>query len=93
LKDARAALVSGPLTLYLGWLQSQLLAHGGSFFADQRLTIADLKVFSFIRGLVSGRLDHVPLDLVDQVAPEVSAHVKRIAQTPAIVAYYAKFGL
>jgi hypothetical protein len=39
---------------------------------------------------VSGRLDHVPTDLVDKVAPAVSAHMQRVAQTPAIVAYYAK---
>jgi glutathione S-transferase len=90
LKEARTALVNGPLTLYLAWLQTQLQAHGGSYFADNRLTIADLKVFAFVRGLVSGRLDHVPTDLVDKVAPAVSAHMQRVAQTPAIVAYYAK---
>ena len=90
LKEARTTLVNGPLTLYLQWLQTQLQAHGGSYFADKRLTIADLKVFAFVRGLVSGRLDHVPTDLVDNLAPAVSAHMQRVAQTPAIVAYYAK---
>jgi hypothetical protein len=30
------------LTTYLAWLQSQLQAHGGLYFADNRLTIADL---------------------------------------------------
>jgi glutathione S-transferase len=90
LKEARTALVNGPLTLYLTWLQTQLQAHGGSYFADNRLTIADLKVFAFVRGLVSGRLDHVPTDLVEKVAPAVAAHMQRVAQTPAIVAYYAK---
>jgi glutathione S-transferase len=93
LKEARTALVSGALRVYLAWLQAQLQAHGGHFFADNRLTIADLKVFSFVRGLVSGRLDHVPIDLVEKVAPAVSAHMQRVAQTPAIVAYYAKFAL
>jgi glutathione S-transferase len=78
------------LALYLTWLQTQLQAHGGSYFADNRLTIADLKVFAFVRGLVSGRLDHVPTDLVEKVAPAVAAHMQRVAQTPAIVAYYAK---
>ena len=91
LKEARTALVNGALTQYLGWLQTQLLAHGGVFFADNRLTIADLKVFVFVQGLNSGRLDHVPADLVDQVAPALSAHLQRVAQTPAVAAYYAKF--
>jgi len=69
-----------------------LLAHGGQYFADNRLTVADLKVFVDVRGLNSGRLDHVPADLVEKVAPALNAHMQRIAQTPAVVAYYAKFG-
>jgi len=93
LKEARTALVNGALPLYLGWLQTQLQAHGGQFFADHRLTIADLKVFVFVNGLNSGRLDHVPTDLVEQVAPLLSAHTQRIAQTPAVAQYYAQFGL
>ncbi len=93
LKEARAALVASPLPQYLGWLQRQLQAHGGQYFADQRLTIADLKAFVFVRGLTSGRLDHIPTDLVQTVAPDLVAHVQRIAQTPAIAQYYAKFGL
>ncbi len=93
LKEARTALVSGPIPLYLGWLQSQLQAHGGAYFADQRLTIADLKVFVYVRSLNSGRLDHVPTDLVQQVAPQLNAHLQRIAQTAAVAQYYARFGL
>jgi glutathione S-transferase len=88
---ARTALVEGPLKTYLGWLQTQLLAHGGQFFADNRLTVADLKVFAYVRGLASGRLDHVPTDLVERVAPAVHAHMQRTAATPAIAAYYARF--
>ncbi len=91
-KEARLALVNGAMPVYLGWLQSQLLAHGGEYFADQRLTVADLKVFVDVRGLNSGRLDHVPTDLVEKVAPLLNAHMNRIAQTPAVVQYYAKFG-
>ena len=90
-KAARLALVNGPMPVYLGWLQSQLLAHGGEFFADNRLTIADLKVFVDVRGLNSGRLDHVPADLVAQVAPALNAHAQRIANTPAVAQYYAQF--
>lgn len=93
LKEARTALVNGSIPVYLGWLQSQLLAHGGEYFADKRLTIADLKVFVEVRGLNSGRLDHVPNDLVAKVAPALNAHMQRIAQTPAVAQYYAKFGL
>jgi len=91
LKEARTKLAAGPLPQYLGWLQIQLLAHGGEFFADGRLTIADLKVFVFLQGLMSGQLDHIPTDLVAHHAPALAEHVQRISQTPAIVQYYASF--
>ncbi|HEY5582606.1 MAG TPA: glutathione S-transferase family protein, partial [Rhodoferax sp.] len=90
-REARAALVNGSMPVYLGWLQSQLQAHGGEYFADNRLTVADLKVFADVSVLKSGRLDHVPADLVEKVAPALNAHMQRIAQTPAVAQYYAKF--
>jgi len=90
-KAARLALVNGSMPVYLQWLEKQLLARGGEYFADKRLTVADLKVFVEVRGLNSGRLDHVPTDLVEQVAPALNAHMKRIAALPAVQAYYAKF--
>ncbi len=91
-KAARLALVNGSIPVYLRWLQSQLLAHGGEYFADNRLTMADLKVFVDVRGLNSGRLDHVPTDLVEKVAPALNTHLQRIANTPAVAQYYAQFG-
>ncbi|MFZ4624251.1 MAG: glutathione S-transferase [Rhodoferax sp.] len=90
-KEARLALVNGSMPLFLAWLQNQLLAHGGEYFADNRLTVADLKVFVDVRALNSGWLDHVPTDLVQTVAPLLNAHMQRIAQNPAVLAYYAKF--
>ena len=79
------------MPVYLGWLQSQLQAHGGEYFADNRFTVADLKVFIDVRGLNSGRLDHIPTDLVGKVAPALNAHMQRIAKIPAVGQYYAKF--
>ena len=89
-KAARLALVNGSMPVYLRWLQKQLEAHGGHYFADNRLTVADLKVFIDVRGLNSGRLDHVPTVLVENVAPALNAHMQRMANEPAIAAYYAK---
>lgn len=90
-KAARLALVNGSMPVYLAWLQKRLVAQGGDYFADNRLTVADLKVFVDVRGLNSGRLDHIPTDLVEQVAPALNAHMQRVAQHPAVAAYYAKF--
>jgi glutathione S-transferase len=92
-KAARLALVNGSIPVYLAWLEKRLLAQGGMYFADQSLTVADLKVFVDIHGLNSGRLDHVPTDLVERVAPSLNAHARRIAEMPAVRAYYAKFAL
>jgi glutathione S-transferase len=79
------------MPVYLKWLQTQLLGQGGEYFIENRLTVADLKVFIDVRGLDSGRLDHIPKDLVEQVAPALNAHANRIANLPAVQAYYAKF--
>lgn len=89
LAQARQALAEGPLPLYLGWLQKQLQAAGGTFFADGRLTIADLKVFILLGTLMSGQLDHIPTDLVQKTAPQLVAYVGQIAGTAAISQYYA----
>lgn len=91
LRSARTALVEGPIPMYLRWMQAALQAHGGDYFADGRLTVADLKVFVYVRGLNSGRLDHVPTDLVHTVAPLLNTHAQRVADLPAVAAYYAKF--
>lgn len=92
LKNAREALVADPLPRYLRWLQKQLEAHGGEFFADRRLTVADLKAFVVLRWLGSGQLDHIPTDLIDTVAPKLRAYVDRIAAIPAIAQYYKMRG-
>jgi glutathione S-transferase len=70
--------------------EAMLVARGGEFFADGRLTVADLKVFVWIRNLRSGVLDHVPPDLTDRVAPKLVEHHDRVASQPGIVTYYEK---
>lgn len=88
-QQAREALIAGPLTQFLKWAQTLLEKQGGEFFADNRLTVADLKMFVWITWLNSGQLDHIPTDLVARVAPKLNEHWQRIGQTPKIVAYYA----
>ena len=93
LKNAREALVAGALPQYLRWLQNQLESHGGEYFADNRLTIADLKVFVVVRGLASGQLEHIPTNLIETVAPKLKTHMQRIGNIPAIAQYYSKLGV
>jgi len=89
-KAARKALADGPIIVYLQQLQALLASRGGEYFADGRLTIADLKVLVWIRDLRSGTLDHIPRDLPDKVAPLLVEHLARIESTPKVREYYER---
>lgn len=89
-KAAREALADGPIKLYLEQLSTMLDARGGEYFADGRLTVADLKVMVWVRSLRAGILDHVPADLAERVAPTLVAHLERVLGHPKIADYYAR---
>jgi prostaglandin-H2 D-isomerase / glutathione transferase len=89
-KKAREELSAGRITRYLEQLQARLKTAGGEYFADKRLTVADLKIFMLIRWLRSGALDHIPKDLVDRVAPLLVKHFERVAGRPEISEYYER---
>jgi len=90
-KAAREALADGPITLYLQRLQTMLEARGGEYFADGRLTVADLKVMVWVRSLRAGILDYVPADLPDKQAPKLVDHLNRVLEQPKVADYYARF--
>lgn len=87
-KAAREALAAGPMTVHLRRLNAYLESRGGKYFADKRLTVADLKVYSLVSHLRSGVLDHIPADLVDRLAPLLVSHSQRLDAHPKIAAYY-----
>ena len=88
LKQAREAIVQGPLTRYAQFFENKLQEQGGEFFAGHRLTIADLKVAVLMNWLMSGTLDHIPADHISIVASKVADHNKRVMQSPDIQSYY-----
>jgi glutathione S-transferase len=90
LKQARTELVEGRLTTYIKGLDGLLARGGGQFFAEGRMTVADLKVFVATRSLAKGVLDHVPTDIVERLAPALAEHRERIANDPRVLAYYAR---
>jgi len=89
-KAAREALAEGPIALYLEQLHAMLEARGGEYFADHRLTIADLKVMVWVRALRAGILDYVPADLPDKHAPKLVEHLERVLAHPKVAEYYAR---
>ena len=91
-KVQRKELAEGPIPFYLTRLQQRLEAHGGRYFSADRLTVADLKVFVWIRHLKSGVLDHMPADLPDRIATKLVEHYERVKNEPGVTAYYARHG-
>jgi glutathione S-transferase len=89
LKAAREELVDGWLTTFLRGLEQLLIRGGGEYFANNQLTVADLRAFVQSRSLGSGILEYVPKDIVQQVAPGLFQHQERISADPRVVAYYA----
>lgn len=89
LREAREQLAAGWLTTYTRGLGDLLARGGGKYFANDSLTVADLKAFVQTRWLCSGELDHVPADLVEKIAPALLEHQQRVASDPRVVAYYA----
>jgi glutathione S-transferase len=89
LRLAREKLAEGWIPVFLRGLEQLLERGGGTWFADKRLTMADLKAFVNIRWLMSGALDHIPADLVQQHAPGLVRHEGRVGEDARVAAYYA----
>jgi glutathione S-transferase len=89
-KAAREALAEGPIPIYLQRLGEILKERGGEWFADWRLTVADLKVMVWVRSLRSGILDHIPKDLPERHAPILVEHQARVEGHPKVRDYYAR---
>ena len=92
LEAARKKLVDGWLTTFIEGYGELLGRGGGEYFADNRLTVADLKVYTQVKSLRNGTLDHVPPDLVDRLAPSLVAHEERVGNDPIVTAYYDSLG-
>jgi glutathione S-transferase len=88
LAEARKQLTEGRITVFLNGTAELLERGGGNYFADGQLTMADLKAFVQVRSLASGRLEHVPGDIVQSLAPTLMEHQQRISEDPRVVAYY-----
>ncbi len=92
LVQARENLTSGPFKRGLQMLDKRLEAAGDEWFADNNFTVADIKVYVYVKRLKSGGLDHIPADYPDKIAPRLVQHMERVAAQPGVVAYYAGRG-
>ena len=89
LKEARETLMNGRLTVFLKGLEELLARGGGKYFANQQLTIADLKMYVQMKSLSAGNLDHIPAEFAGDLTPSLAQHFERIDKEPKVQAYYA----
>ena len=87
-KQVREALAKAPIPMFLRGLDALLAAHGGTFFADDRLTVADLKAFLWIGHLLSGKLEHVPTNVVIENAPLLVPYYESIRDHPKVAPHF-----
>jgi glutathione S-transferase len=87
-KKAREDLSKDLLLRYLQQIDARLKRGGGEWFVENRLTVADLKCYIWIRSLKSPKAEYFPVDLVDKNAPLLARHLERMNSHPKIVSYY-----
>ena len=88
LKAAREKLDDGWVATFLKGL-NDMLERGGDYFADNRLTVADLNVAVLTGRLMTGELDHVPTDVVQKNAPLLFEHAELVSNDPLFIAFIA----
>jgi glutathione S-transferase len=74
LQLAREKLIDGWMSIYLRGLDQLLIRGGGEYFADNQLTIADLRAFVQTCALCSEILNYVPTDIVKRVTSGLFDH-------------------
>ena len=89
LKTARENFMNRRLTVFLNGLDELLTRGGGEYFANNALTIADIKVASTLKSMRDGGLDHIPADFVDKLTPALVKHQDRVENNPVVLAYHA----
>ncbi|MFO0634809.1 MAG: glutathione S-transferase family protein [Nannocystaceae bacterium] len=66
----------------------QRLLGAGPFVAGERIGVGDLKIFTLVKWIKSGALDHVPTTVLDD-SPKVIGVWEAVGKHPAVAAWYA----
>ena len=88
-KKKREAMLADTLPVFLCGLENILKAGGGTYFANNALTVADLRVYDLFRWLCSG-LDYIPAQDIERIAPLLAKHRDMIKAEPRARAYFDK---
>lgn len=87
LKTSREQILNNYILPQLNWLESKLM-DTQTYFVENRLTIADLKVFVYLSWLASGTLDHIPQNTLAESTPKLASFLSNIKSMPEVIEYY-----
>jgi len=86
-KALRERFMETYFATHMNSLSKLLDAHEGKFLFGEKLTIADLDVFTHIRPYTRGFIDHVDKNCLEKY-PKVLAYYKEVANVDAIAKWY-----
>ncbi|SET07396.1 glutathione S-transferase family protein [Thalassotalea agarivorans] len=88
LKSARLSYTDKWLVPYLVWLEQKYASNNGDYFIGEHISIADLKAYVWIKGIMSGSFDYINDDVVSNNTPQLALFCQTIEALPAINLYY-----
>ncbi len=86
-KRTRQAIAETTLPTWAANLEKQLGA--GPFFAGDKVHVVDLKLFMMTRWLASGKLDHIPADIITKYPKVMRVH-DSVRDHAGVKAWYAR---
>ena len=86
-KAVREKIAAEFLPMWAANIEAQL--GDGPYLEGEALQVADLKLWSVVRWLAKGVVDHIPAD-VFAGHKKLSAHYQAVDQHPGVVGWYAR---
>jgi prostaglandin-H2 D-isomerase / glutathione transferase len=76
------------LPFHLNYFENALKQSTSGWLVGDKLTVADLHMYGYVKHLESGVVSHIPLDLVSKSYPAIVAHGEKIKAIPEVAAWY-----
>ena len=93
LKEAREKFVKESVPRYIGGLEKRLEVFGkGPFVCGDNVTIADLGICTFVIQMKSGKIDHVPKDIIHRF-PRIITAYDAVMDLPKVKEWYKDHSL
>jgi glutathione S-transferase len=80
-KTLREAYANGKLKIFFGFLSSKLASSSGPYVRGDKLTLADIYVYSIVKGFRGGNIDFIPTTY-DTAWPNLEEFVQTMQSNP-----------